>query len=164
MYANEVMSPQVATCTSDSNLEYVSRLMWENDCGAIPVVDDENKAIGIVTDRDIAMAAMLNHKSLWELKAGALIENQILCCAHQDSSIEDCLELMEKYEVRRLPIINEDGVIAGVLSMGDAIAFASKRITRSKQAKTVSFDNVMGMLKHVSAHHKVVNHPVSIAS
>lgn len=153
MYANKAMSTKVIMCNANSNLEDISRLMWENNCGAIPVVDDQNMPIGIVTDRDIAMAAMLNHKPLWELNAEALIEKQLLCCASAGDTLEDCLTTMEKNEVRRLPVIDESGAIAGMLSMGDAIAFASETTSKTEQDTSVPLNRVMEMLQHVSAHH-----------
>ena len=164
MYANEAMTPNTVTCKPDSDLEGIARMMWEWDCGAIVVVDNDNKAIGIVTDRDIAMAAMLNHKPLWEIHASTIIEHQTLCRAFQNTSLDDCLALMKEQEIRRLPVVNEDGVLAGILSMGDAIAFTSKKLGLSKTSKTVSYDQVIEMLKQVSAHHEVANHPVSVVS
>jgi CBS domain-containing protein len=153
MYASKAMSTKVIVCKTDSNLEDISRLMWENNCGAIPVVDGQDRPVGIVTDRDIAMTAMLNHKPLWELNAGALTEHQHLCSASEGDTLEDCLTMMEHNEVRRLPVIDDVGAIAGILSIGDAVAFASKSTSKTKQDKSVPLDRVMGMLQHVSAHH-----------
>lgn len=153
MYASKAMSSRVVVCHANSSLEDISRLMWENNCGAIPVVDDQNKPIGIVTDRDIAMSAMLNHKPLWELNAGALTEHQQVRTAFESDTIEDCLTMMEQNEVRRLPVVDEQGAVTGMLSMGDAVALASKSTSRAKQDKSVPVDRVMGMLQHVSAHH-----------
>ena len=65
MNINEIMSIDVKTCMPSSNLQEVAGLMWSNDCGAIPVVNELNIPLGIVTDRDIAMAAMLNQKPLY---------------------------------------------------------------------------------------------------
>ena len=153
MYASKAMSSRAVVCHANANLEDISRLMWENNCGAIPVVDDQNRPIGIVTDRDIAMSAMLNHKPLWELNAGALTEHQQVHTAFESDTIEDCLTMMEQNEVRRLPVVDEYGAVTGMLSMGDAVALASKSVSRAKQGKSVPVDRVMGMLQHVSAHH-----------
>ena len=153
MYASNAMITRVIMCNANSNLDDISRLMWENNCGAIPVVDDHSMPIGIVTDRDIAIAAMLNHKPLWELNAGALIEHQHLCSAFESDTLEDCLTMMEENEVRRLPVIEESGAIAGMLSMGDAIAFASKTTSKTRHDASVPLNRVMEMLQHVSAHH-----------
>jgi len=87
MNINEIMSTRVKTCKPDSNLEMIAGLMWTNDCGAIPVVNEQNIPVGMVTDRDIAMAAMLNHKPLWSLSAQELIRDKHLCSCQQNDPI-----------------------------------------------------------------------------
>ena len=79
MYVNEAMTIDVKKCKPYSSLNDVARMMWECDCGAIPVVSDDNKPLGIITDRDIAMSAMLNHQALWEIQASTVIQGQSLC-------------------------------------------------------------------------------------
>jgi CBS domain-containing protein len=162
MYVNEAMTTDVKTCKTYNSLNDVARLMWEGDCGAIPVVSDDNKPLGIITDRDIAMSAMLNHQALWEIQASTVIQGQSLCCCDQRESIESCLRKMEKSEVRRALITDEAGCLAGILSMGDALAFtrqdssardSSGRESYAKKADKVEVDNVLGMLKKVTAHH-----------
>ena len=69
MKVRDVMESNVKTCALNDNLESVATLMWNNDCGSIPVIDQSGTPIGIITDRDIAMSCALNHKPLWELRA-----------------------------------------------------------------------------------------------
>ena len=166
MYANEIMSVDVKSCTRDANLEEISRLMWDCDCGAVPVVNQKGKPIGIVTDRDIAMAAMLNHKPLWEMAAAALIEGQRLCTCEQEETVESCLHKMEQYGVRRLPVVDAGGRLCGIITMGDVLAFAAKpAASRSKtQNKQVPVSNLMAMLKNVSGHHAQASQSVEMAS
>ncbi len=161
MYVNEAMTTDVKKCKTYSSLNDVARMMWEGDCGAIPVVSDDNKPLGVITDRDIAMSAMLNHQALWEIQASTVIQGQSLCCCDQRESIEACLRKMEKSAVRRALITDEEGCLVGILSMGDALAFTrqegsakdSSRESYAKKADKVEVDNVLGMLKKVSAHH-----------
>jgi len=154
MFATNAMSTATKSCKPDFNLEQVAHLMWEGDCGAMPVVDDENRPIGIITDRDIAMAAMLNHQPLWEIHAGALIKDQTLRYCQVNDQLEDCLSIMEQNSIRRLPVVNAQGALAGILSMGDVIAFASEKKSKAKNAQSVAYRDVIGMLKNVSAHHE----------
>ncbi len=163
MYVNEAMSADVKVGNAKSNLEEISRLMWENDCGAIPIVNTRKKPIGIVTDRDIAMAAMLNHQPLWEIEAGTLLKEQRLCSCHQDEPLEDCLMKMEQNGVRRMPVVSEDGRLAGIVSMGDILAFTPQKAGNRKQKGTVAAANVIGMLKRVTGHHEQPVKPVAIA-
>lgn len=163
MYVHEAMTTDVKKCKPYSSLNDVARMMWEGDCGAIPVVSDDDKPVGIITDRDIAMCAMLNHQALWEIQASTVIQGQSLCCCDQQESIESCLRKMEQSEVRRALITDESGCLAGILSMGDALAFTrqagSARDSYSKKGEQVEVDNVLGMLKKVSAHHPVDGSP-----
>jgi CBS domain-containing protein len=160
MLVDNAMSSNVHSCHPTNNLEEVARIMWQNNCGAVPVVDHTDKPIGIITDRDIAMTSMLNHKPLWDLSVKDLINQQSLSFCQLGDKLEHCLELMEKKSIRRLPVINDTGYLAGMLSMGDIIAFATNKKTKNKQSNFVSFDDVMAMLKHVSAHHEEPDLPV----
>jgi CBS domain-containing protein len=161
MNVNEIMSIDVKTCKADSNLEYVAGLMWQHDCGAIPVIDDQNKPVGIITDRDIAMAAMLNHKPLWSLTPDDLIHEQTLCCCEQNDSLQYCLNEMKENGVRRILVTNADGTLAGIVSMGDIVAFTgNSHVKGNKAASKVNMLPVLGMLKGVSAHHMQPERPL----
>jgi CBS domain-containing protein len=162
MNINEIMSIDVKTCKPNSNLEYVAGLMWKYDCGAIPVIDDNNKPMGVITDRDIAMAAMLNHKPLWSLTPNDLIHEQTLCCCEQNDSLQDCLNKMQEDGVRRILVTNADGTLAGIVSIGDIVAFTSNsRIKGTKAAHRVNMQPVLGLLKRVSAHHVQPERPLA---
>lgn len=160
MLVENAMSSNVHSGHPMSNLEEVARLMWEGNCGAVPIVDHNDKPIGIITDRDIAMTAMLNHKPLWELSAKEFVSHQNLSFCNIGDTLESCVELMEKKSIRRLPVINDSGFLAGILSIGDIVAFATNKKTKNKKTDLVSFDDVMAMLKHVSAHHEEPELPV----
>ncbi|MEX2470047.1 MAG: CBS domain-containing protein [Pseudohongiellaceae bacterium] len=167
MNVNEIMTADVASCSSESNLEEIARLMWDRDCGAIPVVNHKGNPVGIVTDRDIAMAAMLNHKPLWEIGAEQVIQGQRLCTCEQEDSVAHCLTKMEQNGIRRMPIVDAKGHLAGIVSMGDAVAFAAKAgNSRQKQkaAKGVPVQELVDMLQHVSAHHAAKKQAVTRAS
>ncbi|MES2627291.1 MAG: CBS domain-containing protein [Pseudomonadota bacterium] len=158
MYVNEAMTTNLKTCRPHNSLNEIARMMWEGDCGAIPVVSDDNKPIGVITDRDIAMAAMLNHQPLWEIQASTVIHGQHLCCCNQQESIESCLHKMEQSEVRRVLITDQTGSLTGILSMGDALAFTrADNSGAAKRSDKVDVDNVLPMLQKVSAHHAIDN-------
>jgi CBS domain-containing protein len=163
MYVNEAMTTQLLTCRPDSSLDEVARMMWDGNCGAIPVVSEHNKPVGIVTDRDIAMAAMLEHKPLWNIQASSVIQGQSLCCCNQQATIESCLRKMEQQEVRRALVTDEAGSLCGILSMGDALAFTRASNGSAKKSEKVDAANVLGMLKKVSAHHPSGTHPPMLA-
>ncbi|MEX0618923.1 MAG: CBS domain-containing protein [Pseudohongiellaceae bacterium] len=157
MYVNEIMTPQVITCTPDSSLEDIARLMWNNDCGSIPVINKQEKPIGVVTDRDIAIGAMLNHQPLWEIPASRIIQEQRICSSNQDDTVEDCLDRMEQNGVRRCLVTGQDGRLCGIVSMGDAVAFVAGRA----RTKGVPADNVLKLMRTVSAHHPSPQKPIA---
>jgi CBS domain-containing protein len=159
MNVNEAMTSTVKTCHANSSLDEIARLMWDNDCGAIPVVSDSNKPLGIVTDRDIAMAAMLNHKPLWDISADTVIQGQRLCCCSQQESLEQCITKMEQNGVRRLLVTDDSGTLAGILSMGDAVAF-TQSANGKRRTRGVNIDETFDMLRKVSAHHQAPEQPV----
>lgn len=157
MNVNEVMSTNVKSCSPDTSLDEVARLMWDNDCGAVPVVNEHNKPVGIVTDRDITMAALHNHQPLWDMKASRAIQGQHLSCCHQEDDIKGCLTKMEQNGVRRIPVTNRDGTLAGIVSMGDIVAATDT----GKSRKTLTVGPVLGMLKQVSGHHASPSSPIT---
>ena len=109
------------------------------------------------------MAAMLNHQPLWEIQAGTIVKKQRLCSCHQEDSLDDCLRMMEQNGVRRVTVVGEDGRLAGIVSMGDVLAFTSPEAGNRKQKGKVPAANVIGMLKGVSGHHAQRSSPVAIA-
>jgi CBS domain-containing protein len=162
MNINEIMSIDVKTCMPSSNLQEVAGLMWNNDCGAIPVVNEQNIPLGIVTDRDITMAAMLNQKPLWALTASEVIKDQNLCSCQQNNSLQECLNMMKEEGVRRVIVTNADDTLAGIVSIGDVLAFTGNSISRGKkQAAQIKHEPVLSMLKHVSAHRMQPEQPIA---
>ena len=159
MNVNEAMTKAVKCCSSSTSLDVIARMMWEEDCGSIPVVGDDNRPVGIVTDRDIAMAAMLNHEPLWSIPASRVIQGQRLACVTQQESIEDCVTKMEQKRVRRILVTDDGGALCGIVSMGDAVAFANCD-RDNDQSPAVEPDQVIGMLRKVSAHHSPGDEPL----
>jgi CBS-domain-containing membrane protein len=92
--------------------------MWEKDIGSVPVVDDGGKLIGIVTDRDIAMAAYLRGEMLWNIPVSSLMTREVIS-AHAGDAINDVSSLMSRRQVRRVPIVDEGGVLVGIVSLND---------------------------------------------
>ncbi|HSB96075.1 MAG TPA: CBS domain-containing protein [Spongiibacteraceae bacterium] len=122
MQVREIMHTDVKSCSPDCALDAVALTMWNNDCGAIPIVDKQGKPIGIVTDRDIAMGSAIQHKPLWNIKSIDIAQNRSLFMCALDEDIFKALELMQHNQVRRLPVVDNQGKLAGILSLGDVVA------------------------------------------
>jgi CBS domain-containing protein len=160
MNVNEAMTAPVRCCSPDSSLDDVARMMWAEDCGSIPVVDQDNCPVGVVTDRDIAMAAMLNHKPLWDICASDVTRGQRLVSCSQQEPIESCIAKMEENSVRRILVTDDAGKLCGIVSMGDAVAFAKEQ-PDPVEGCAIDSDQVLGMLKSVSAHHPSGDNPIA---
>lgn len=160
MKVNEAMTAPVKCCSPNSSLEEVARMMWEADCGAIPIVDDGNRPVGVITDRDIAMCAMLRHEPLWQICASQVIEgrNNLVCC-DQGDTIDDCVEMMQQAEVRRILVTDDQGALCGIVSLGDAVAF-TERDTDDDDIPAIESDQLIDMLRRVSAHHPSGGNPI----
>lgn len=149
MKVSEAMTAQVRCCSPDTSLDDVARMMWAEDCGAIPVVDGENHPVGIVTDRDIAMCAMLSHKPLYELSCSKIIDGQHVVSCSENDEIETCVAKMEENRVRRIIVTDDEGKVCGIVSMGDAVQFAKEQ-PDPIEGCAIETDEVMGMLRKVS--------------
>lgn len=100
--------------------------MWNGDFGIMPIVEDDLKVIGVITDRDIAMAVGLQRKPASEIHVGDVINHQELAACHPIDDVEKVLEVMETRKVRRLPVIDDNGRISGVVSLCDIAAYAGR--------------------------------------
>jgi CBS domain-containing protein len=114
----DVMTKDVACVRSDEPLSAAARLLWDCDCGALPVVDSEGKAIGMITDRDICMATWSRDERPSSLTVSDAMSRQIFCCAPTDAlgSAED---LMRARQIRRVPVVDGNGHLRGILSLAD---------------------------------------------
>ena len=119
MRVSQWMSQPPITCKSTDSVNEAARLMWEHDCGAVPVVDEEGKVVGIVTDRDVCMAAYTQGERLGSIPVTTAMAKLVVCC-HADDSVEAAQAMMSEKQIHRLPVVDADGHPLGVLSFTDA--------------------------------------------
>lgn len=148
MNVNDAMVTNVFTCTPDAKMDSVARMMWDNDCGSIPVVDEANIPVGIITDRDIAMGSALQHKPLWDITAQSICNHRQLYSCKMTDDIHKAVDIMMAHSVRRLLVTDRKGRLAGIVSLGDILA-----CTDAANGAGLKFGEMAGMLKAVSAHH-----------
>lgn len=123
----DVMSSDVTCATSDSDIQEIARLMVVADCGEIPIVNNlqAKNVIGVITDRDIVCRSLGVGRDPLKLKAkDCMSENVIL--AHPDNSLDEGLELMGKYKIRRLPIVDNNNFLCGIVSQGDLVRYGDE--------------------------------------
>ena len=125
MRIKEVMSQPTVTCPTSAALDAPARLMWEFDCGMIPVVGDDGRLAGLLTDRDICLAAYMHRKPLHLIPVTKVMVKQVIS-AHPDDTVESAEHLMRDNHIRRLPVIDKDGRPAGVVSIDDLARLAAR--------------------------------------
>jgi CBS domain-containing protein len=117
MLVRDVMRIGVAVCTPENNLAEVAALFWDARCGSLPVVDDQRRVMGMITDRDIAIALGTRNVRASDVKVKDVAPGRVFTCA-PDDEFEAALNTMVTQNVRRLPVV-EEGRLAGIISIDD---------------------------------------------
>ena len=120
MKVRDVMATVVHSCRPRINLAEAAASMWNFDCGSLPVVDHDGKVIGMITDRDICMAVatkgrIASHITVWETMTG-----KAHTCGEDDAA-KTALGTMTAEKVRRLPVVDQEGMLRGFLSINDLV-------------------------------------------
>jgi CBS domain-containing protein len=118
MKIEDLMTRDVSSCRSDETANRAAQLMWEGDCGAIPVVDAEERPIGMITDRDICMAAYTQGRVLSDIRVHDVMSRGVLACG-ADDSLTEAETAMGQKRVHRLPVVDAQGRLVGILSLND---------------------------------------------
>ncbi|WP_208456918.1 CBS domain-containing protein [Lysobacter solisilvae (ex Woo and Kim 2020)] len=136
MNVMSVMTPDPACCTATTPLREVARMMLDHDCGQIPVVDAAQRPIGVVTDRDIAVRIVATGRNGNEATAADAMTMPVRTVT-TETSLADCVCLMEADQIRRVPVVDAGGKLAGIVSIAD-LALAGKREATAEVVKEVS--------------------------
>ena len=130
MQVFDMMTKSPAVCTPETSLTEVARMMVEHDCGAIPVVtsQEEPSPVGIITDRDIVVRIVAHGQSPADRTARDAMSESV-ATVHGTDSLQDALRVMQENQVRRVPVINEQGHVIGILAQADIALNASDNQT-----------------------------------
>ncbi len=122
MQVKKIMTKNPACCTSDSTLQEVAHMMEMYDCGCIPVIDNHQtmRPVGAITDRDITIRTFSANKNPLEMKASDVMTTDIVTVA-PDSSVEECLNVMENKKIRRVLVVDKDGRCVGIVAQADLV-------------------------------------------
>jgi len=133
MNIDNIMSRDVKSLSSSANLNQAAQIMWEADCGALPIMDDNNKLTGMLTDRDILMAAYTQGAKLADISVDSAMAKVTFTCKANDD-IQQALDTMQSKQIRRLPVVDDEERLIGILSLNDAgIAFKNKLGVKADQ-------------------------------
>jgi CBS domain-containing protein len=120
MRASDLMTTPVHTCRPDETLAQAAERMWAKDCGCLPVIeaDGAGQVVGMITDRDICMSALFQGRPLHEVTVSDAMSKNLKTCRSSDSlATVECV--MQEAQIRRLPVVADNGSLVGLLTLGD---------------------------------------------
>lgn len=147
MKVKDVMVADVATCSTSDDLARAAQLMWEHDCGVVPVVEADDYLIGMFTDRDACMAAYTQGRPLNAIRVGDVMSRAVVS-VHAEEDIGMALAALRDQRVRRVPVVNDLGRLVGIISLADLARRVSKPSTAP--AKGLTRESVAETLASIS--------------
>jgi CBS domain-containing protein len=155
MKVKELMTPNATAIWLTESLADAAKLMWENDCGVLPIIKDGRKVIGLITDRDICMGAAMRDENPSHISVEEVMTGQIYAITPEDS-IDQALQTMQQHQIRRLPVVNPEGELEGILSLNDIVLHAE-----APGATTVDSIDYRDVVKTYQA---ICQHPAAATS
>ncbi|MBL8179876.1 MAG: CBS domain-containing protein [Bryobacterales bacterium] len=147
MKVKELMNQAPVACTPELNLAAAAALLWTNDCGALPVLND-GLLEGVITDRDIAIALGTRDMPASAVTVGEVISHKGFTCT-PDDDVHHALKTMRTHRVRRLPVIGRHGKLEGMLCLND-IVLRAHRVAH--KPADITYDDVVNTLKAIDEH------------
>jgi CBS domain-containing protein len=152
MKVEEIFTREVKSVSPETSAADAADLMWEADCGALPVVDEGGRVVGIVTDRDLCMALALTGRPAPDLPIRSVVHPTLYTCRPSDE-VRDALRQMRLHRIRRLPVVDGAGVLQGMLSFAD-LARAARPDALAGPADIADEDLLLA-LKTISARKRI---------
>jgi CBS domain-containing protein len=149
MKIQDFMTRDVEACGPTTDVAAVAMIMWRQDCGIVPVVDDTDRLVGVITDRDICVALATRHRRAEELTARDLMSGDP-SFVHPDDDVHTALETMRARRVRRLPVVDAERRLRGLLSINDLVLRAKPSGGRVKPE--LSANDVLSALQGICQH------------
>lgn len=120
MICREMMTPNPACCQAEDTVVTAAMMMKSGNYGAVPVVSDrtEMKVVGIVTDRDLAMKVIAEQRDIYKTTVEDVMSKDLVTC-NLDDDYDDVIKAMKKYQIRRLPVVDDNKRLVGIVSTAD---------------------------------------------
>ena len=152
MKVESLMMQGVASCRAEEAGSQAARMMWERDCGTIPVIDEDSRVVAMVTDRDLCMASYLEGKALQDIPVRRAMSKELWSCRRNDD-LSDAERAMRQHQVRRLPVVDPEGRLEGILSLSDLVREASGQAPSKSKKVGVSYAEVAETLSDIVVAH-----------
>ncbi|HYJ32734.1 MAG TPA: CBS domain-containing protein [Candidatus Binatia bacterium] len=130
MQVREIMTREPACCSPDTKVQEIARMMVEHDCGGIPVIESSGskRPMGLVTDRDIATRVVAEGRDPARTTARECMSSPVFTVT-PETDVARCCDILEKNQIRRVPVVDERGQVCGMIAQADIATFASERDT-----------------------------------
>ena len=151
MKVKEVMTPDAKAIWLTESLADAAKMMWEYDCGILPIIKDGRTVIGLITDRDICMATAIRNANPSEISVEEVMTGEVYSVNPEDD-VDEALQTMQEHRIRRLPVINSEGELTGILSMNDIVLRAGE--SSGKKTHAIGYGDV------VRTYQAICRHPV----
>ncbi len=150
MRIEDVMTRNPSSCSPEASAADAARIMWERDCGFVPVIDEHRIPIGVVTDRDLCMAAYTRGKPLHEIPVRSVMSTYVRTCA-RGASVGSVEELMAEVQIRRVPVVDDAGTLVGIVALSD-LARGRNRTAKDRVSEHI-FADVAKTLAAITGPH-----------
>ena len=148
MKVKEVMTPEAKAIWITESLTDAAKEMWENDCGALPIIKDGRRVVGMITDRNICMAMAMRDRNPSSISVEEVM-NATVHATKPEEDVEQALQTMREHKIRRLPVLNGEGELEGILSMNDIVLKARERNGKKAQ---ISYADVVKTYRAICEH------------
>lgn len=120
MKVKDIMTKDPAYATLNTSLHEVAQMMADNDCGIIPVIENENnrKPLGVITDRDLVLRTIAHNKNPLMMVAGEVMTDALIA-VKPENTVEECVNEMEKNQIRRMLVVDDAGDLNGIVAQAD---------------------------------------------
>jgi CBS domain-containing protein len=149
MKVKEVMTTNAKAIWLTESLSDAAKLMWENDCGVLPIIKDGRKVIGMITDRDICMAIAMRDTNPSGVSVEEVMTGQVYSVNPEDD-IDHALQAMQEHKIRRLPVVNTDGELEGILSLNDIVL--NTKTAKDAEDAAINFNDVVKTYQAICRH------------
>lgn len=142
MRVRELMTQPVYSCSIHDRANSAAQIMWEHDCGVVPVVDANKRVVGVVTDRDLCMAAHFQNRPLTDIPIAGVMAQEICTCLADDDVVQ-AERLMADKQIHRLPVVGDDGSLIGILSLADVARQTRNTTSRQRDEAVTHLANTL---------------------
>jgi|SRR5688572_16891943 len=160
MKVKEVMTPDPKAIWLTESLADAAQLMWENDCGVLPIIKDGRKVVGLITDRDICMATAMKQADPSGISVEEVMTGQVYSVNSEDD-VAQALQAMQEHKIRRLPVVTAEGELEGILSMNDIVLKAGE--SNGKEAQ-IEYGDVVKTYQAICQHPLPATTAAAVAS